>query len=505
MKTLEIRLETTAPIVVARPDADANSLVSYKWLPGSAVRGAVLSQWRTCGRGPNAFDERFVDGTAAFLPGYPALVGDGLWQRSLPVPLAWHVPKHNAEDLSPIVDLLRDDRPEARLVPLDGFFVPSASMGSLLDVRQRISIHTQRNAEFGRPMPPDKVKDGPPGAVFRMIAIDEGQAFVACVRSADDAFLSDLVNALQPGTDLFFGRSRGAMGSARIHATCLHDEWVEYSTSEDALEGGGVLTFVTPALLRDAFGEWTSDLPEEELGRMLGVTNLKVLDRVGTRDLVGGFTRKANLPQSHALAVSAGSTYLLTWDGVPKGLHAAVDAGVGERRPEGFGRFCFNVPTPAALTRVGPAIREQRRGATSAREQSMVELLARRLYEQRAQDVVRQFGSSVTLESGTPPALLARVRRLVRVTKTDEGTGSHLGLAGPAMNKLRNAKVAYKGHSGEALVEAVIKNKDVEPALLAAARDSQVGEFVPQPSAADRARAVDLMLGTLTRQAQRKS
>ena len=81
-------LRLTEPLLAGRTGGDANTALSYDYVPGSLVRGAVLS--RLGYRNPDGV-KLLTPEVATFLNAYPARHIRGAWKRTLPFPLNWRL------------------------------------------------------------------------------------------------------------------------------------------------------------------------------------------------------------------------------------------------------------------------------------------------------------------------------------------------------------------------------------------------------------------------------
>src|SRR4051812_1461056 len=90
MTTIAYRLYLEQPLLATAPQGDQNSAVSYDYIPGSLVRGALIGRYhRQAASADLAADPAarrlFFDGTTLFLHAYPLAECGG---RTVPTPLA---------------------------------------------------------------------------------------------------------------------------------------------------------------------------------------------------------------------------------------------------------------------------------------------------------------------------------------------------------------------------------------------------------------------------------
>ncbi len=99
MKALKIRIQLEEPLLATRPNAgEANSAISYGYIPGGMLRGAVLRAYRQKNPGVDISTDELANklvfnGDVHYLNAYLTTL-DG--QRMLPSPLSWYVDKDDA-------------------------------------------------------------------------------------------------------------------------------------------------------------------------------------------------------------------------------------------------------------------------------------------------------------------------------------------------------------------------------------------------------------------------
>ncbi|MCX7682281.1 MAG: hypothetical protein N2508_10040, partial [Anaerolineae bacterium] len=103
MKALTYELYLLEPLLATRlGGGDPNSAVGFDYIPGSMIRGLVVSRYAQ--QNPtdavdDDFRRLFLDGRVRFLNAYPQAYG----QRTLPVPLSWRREKDGGKT-APIYD-----------------------------------------------------------------------------------------------------------------------------------------------------------------------------------------------------------------------------------------------------------------------------------------------------------------------------------------------------------------------------------------------------------------
>ncbi len=409
------------PLLATGLDGEPNSAVSAGYLPGSALRGALIGRFLQS-QGRRRLDstdpiERglFLDHSTCFLHAYP-LGPDGA--RALPTPRSWFREKGAP---GPYVDLAREPADADREWEACGseFVSVADSDVEAVPVERQLAVHTQRARLAGRATDAD-------GAVFRYEALAAGQRFGAAIVCSEPSTAESLARLLQSTETLALGRSRSAgYGAARVEAPIdLRADWVEAAAPSDEAGDEWILTFLSDAILRDERGQ-PSAAPEAIVGtlrRILGA-DLRCQRAFLAAQPVGGFNRVWGLPLPQHPAIAKGS--VLVFAGPPPATRAAglvdlVEHGLGERRAEGFGRVAIDWPgldapfelrspdtgSAAPLVSLDPA-----RPAGRLAQQ----MLARRLREQAADAIVAE-AARLTRERAhaASGAQLGRLRAIVR-------------------------------------------------------------------------------------------
>lgn len=357
--TFEVLLEE--PLLVPMLFGEANSATSYPYLPGSQIRGALIGQ---CMRRLNlsagdvlSNDEAkaFFDGRVRCLNAYPM---DNQGQRMLPLPASWLAEKRSSstaiDDLAnlpiPSEDKHENGSAQKKGVPSFPFCsLDKDKLATVYDPQRQINVHTMRDPKKGR-------AHSRYGEVFRYEALDSGLRLQGVIlldvseAAATQALEKQLIEDLNQ--TYWFGGSRSAgYGKALIHAASVHDASVVDGTaisSCDALSQPDTftLTLLSDAILRDkATGQYTNELLTT-LAESLGVEarQLHIEKRFWKTRLVGGFNRRWGLPLDQAVAVAAGSVFVIQSqaDIAKEQFQTLLNRGIGDRCVDGFGRLAIN-------------------------------------------------------------------------------------------------------------------------------------------------------------------
>ena len=282
MKAVVVTIETQQPVLVTSFQGDPNSDVSYSFIPGSAIRGALIGRYIKRHNLRNsdtvsdpAIRSLFFDGTTRYLNAY--LYSEGKRQRTLPTPSSWCRDKYarlseamSVYDLSQSPDLPDEFSPRSVSEP---FCVVRGDTVWLHRDERRINVHNQRDRRKGR------ATEGS-GEIFRYDALDADQTFQFVIlgdreaapgeiQSADIAKITDL---LKPA-DIWIGGSQTAgYGHCKIMDINVVDEWnevgqpIQNRVNDQQLQ----ITLLSPLIIRDRNGQYMTTPPTELLAQKLG-------------------------------------------------------------------------------------------------------------------------------------------------------------------------------------------------------------------------------------------
>lgn len=369
MKVIPYRVTLLEPLLSTRIAGDPNSGVSYPYVPGSMIRGAIVAAYMkekaltTLDAGAEEARRLFFDGRTRYLNAYPA---DASGRRTLPTPRSlFHVKGEESpvydfalevidnvnDKTAQFVSAAKESQPFCWIDGNDMFFISP---------KRRINVHTQRDRVKGRATEAS-------GAVFQYDALEEGQTFAGWVLVDVDAD-ADLVSSLLRQIYRLGGSSNSGYGRVTAEVDTAQDvqawrETPEWIAQIDAGETF-VVTLLSDTLVRDPnTGQYTWNL-QPALQQLLGVEIDHVHPIAGEEERrgvwrleeVGGFNRAWGLPLPQAQTIAGGSVFVFrARSTIPAQTVASAEwRGIGERRAEGFGRIAFNWQTEAKLIKVNP-------------------------------------------------------------------------------------------------------------------------------------------------------
>lgn len=417
---LEIRITLREPLLVTGvANSEENSSIALDYVPGSVLRGALIGAYlRGKGRefdlaGDEAGRSLFFSEEVRFLNGY--LAHPVREKRALPRPLSWHMqkddrnkPRRTLWDFA--LEPPRPDDPKNPKVEPRAYFWQSDDEEAPLPLASPDFYTNVHNAsdEVGK-------KGVGSSTVFRYEALAAGQNFVAYL-VGPEAQLQTLHKLLAQERAWHLGGSRTAgYGWVEMDVSALTD-WQEAEAVDEEIEGKTVVTLLSDALLRDQFGQPTTDF-NEALGAALERNDLVPTESFARTHLVGGFNRKWGLPLPQQWAVARGSTFVYPSEVVSLAdLQQLLDEGIGDRRNEGFGRVGVNLyeremPFGSETPRASRShISVELTGASAHLAEQMQQRRAHLLIER----AVPAFLAKVDFRGKPRNSQLSRMRQLVR-------------------------------------------------------------------------------------------
>jgi len=234
MQALTFLIRLIDPLLATQPlSGEPNSAVTYPFIPGSMIRGALIARYlggKEVDAANDEFRKLFLDGDMCYLNAYPAHPIQKT--RMLPRPLSWYVPKDHVDDAGAkiydfAVETLESDEPHK--LPKGGEFCYRTERGEvqLGNPAIRITVH---NASDDR-----NCKREGESQVFRYDALAPGGTFIGVILSEDKDALENTIQPLLAKGNLFLGGSQTA-GYGRVEidpgTVDLDPYWQEYTGNE---------------------------------------------------------------------------------------------------------------------------------------------------------------------------------------------------------------------------------------------------------------------------------
>lgn len=348
MIVITVNFYAEEPILTTSFQGDPNSDVSYPYLPGSAIRGALIGRYLSLHPPANddivddnpVIRQLFFEDSTRFLNAYP-YIEDIESSRSLPTPASWRQRKDQADC---VIDLSSSEvaSDEESLERVRKFCCVLDQTVYLHQEQRRINIHNQRDRSKGR-----ATKET--GQIYRYESLEKGQtfqSFILCNHEEDGHTLKQL---LDNSSTLRIGGSQTA-GYGKVRVSSEIEEvagWNEINISSEKRNHSEVcrITLLSDAIIRNSDGQYTVEPPTEAIADLLGIPEdiaPPSLSYINTTH-VGGFNRKWGLPLPQVCAIAAGSVFVFdNLSLTPEQIQQLEWLGIGERRNEGFGRVAVN-------------------------------------------------------------------------------------------------------------------------------------------------------------------
>lgn len=457
MKAITYLIRLTEPLLATQANSgEPNSAVSFPYVPGSMIRGALIRQYLN-GKS-RQFDlaandearELFFDGQVQYLNAYPYDVRRK--QRLLPKPFSWFVEKDALDDPQAVIHdfaiakptLDKPKSPRGEFVELIG-----GNVGLMMPERQ-INVHNF-TAQPGR-------KQEGVSQVYRYDALAAGQTFAGAVVAVNGVDLSAIEKWLNDAAAMVLGGSHtGGYGRVEISSVKTVPNWTEFQSGNSA-SGRQILTFLSDAIIRTPDGQVSA-----ALARLLGLAPKEVKAFQKTR-VVGGFNRKWGLPLPQTEAIQAGSVFCL-----PEGVDTAVlqdwvENGVGERRAEGYGRVALNWHTQPTRNQTKIKPRHIAPPQLTAKSKALAKQMANRRLrsdlERKLAKVLEEHRIRLSGLKTVSPSQLSRVRLAARHALAQQD----LSLIQNHVKNLTGAKKDWEKvkFSGKPLLDWIVQRSQMD-------------------------------------------
>ena len=425
MKAITLTLQTEQPILATSFQGDPNSDVSYSYIPGSMIRGAIIGRYMRQHHLSELdlineevkrlfFDANSTRYLNAYLLSYEKQP-----QRTLPLPLCWFKDKDaELKDNSPITvydfSIERGDNPETPKSVGEYFWRKERGAVKLYKDKRRINIHNFRDRQKGR-------STDNQGELFRYDALDAGQKFQSVILCEDgDEITLQMLLVTEP--NIWLGGSQSAgYGHTKIINLEILDCWDEIGDPAEKRENDKNLsiTLLSDTLLRNEYGQPVADpmLIKQAVEEVLNISLPEPSNIFAGSTLIGGFNRKWGLPLPQVPALAAGSAIVFEGIEINESQIQQLEAqGIGERREDGFGRiginglnkkeFSASLPNSSDTSSLPPLEDEVSR--------LLAEQMAQRLLEQKLEQYLQKNVGYFKLDEGISNSQLSRLQSVAR-------------------------------------------------------------------------------------------
>jgi CRISPR-associated protein Csx10 len=424
MKAITLTLQTQQPILATSFQGDPNSDVSYPYIPGSMIRGAMIGRYMRQNQlaeldlTNKEVKRLFFDGNSTrYLNAY--LLSQEK-KRTLPLPLSWFKDKDaELKEDSPITvydfSIDRGDDPETPKSVGEYFWANKGRVVNLYKEKRRINIHNFRDRQKGR-------STDNQGELFRYDALDAGQTFQSVILCEDgDAITIQMLLVTEPNIWLGGSQSAGYGHTKIIDVKPLND-WNEIGEpAENRKNNEEILkiTLLSDTLLRNECGQAVADsmIIKQAIEEVLNISLPKPSNVFAASTLIGGFNRKWGLPLPQVPVLAAGTVIVFEGIEINESQIKQLEAyGIGERREDGFGRIAVNclknLLFSASLanssdTSSWPPLKDEA-------SRLLAEQMAQRLLEQKLEQYLQTKVGRFKLDEGISNSQLSRLQSVAR-------------------------------------------------------------------------------------------
>jgi CRISPR-associated protein Csx10 len=348
MTIITVNFYNEEPILVTSFQGDPNSDISYSYLPGSAIRGALIGRYLHLYPPLNedivddpAIRRLFFEDSTRFLNAY--LYIEELNQRSLPTPQSWRQLKDQENCVIDLSSSEAADDEEESLERVGAKFCSVLPETVYLHQEQRrINIHHNQQDRHNRATKNNK-------QIYKYESLEKGQTFQAvilCERGEDGQILQQLLG--QSPMLRIGGSQTAGYGKVRVSSNIdvsKSSDWQEVDIPVDDRDHSGIcrITLLSDVIMCNDSGQYVVEPPTELIADLLRIPmpSQPIIYMNGIT--VGGFNRKWGLPLPQVCAIAAGSIFV--YDNLnltTEQIQQLEWHGIGERRNEGFGRVAVN-------------------------------------------------------------------------------------------------------------------------------------------------------------------
>lgn len=341
LKKLEFVLENIDPLLFAERGADNILVTTKRYVPGSAIRGALAHLYINAHKLQNAYEDTnffdlFLSGKVRFLPAYPIGCRELEQGDVFVMPLSLM----RSKDKTQTVDLTAAAENKAGFKKLQGFVVKMDSKLYQIDTDAKIELHMSRSGAGERITGSSRE-----GNVFNYEYLEPGQLFKGAYLADDDVaeLLEKVLRELNIEV-LHLGRAKSAQ-----YGKCLYAAMPAKEAQQAALGDKLYLLAQTPYI---AFGSWqrVEQAADELLGELEARLGCEVakegLQIFAAAESIDGYVGVWQAKKQAERALSAGTLIELRLNGAVDSaeLQAALQQGLGKGTEDGFGQFIIWQP-----------------------------------------------------------------------------------------------------------------------------------------------------------------
>lgn len=452
LKKLEFVLENIDPLLFAERGADNILVTTKRYVPGSAIRGALAHLYINVHKLQNAYEDAtffdlFLSGKVRFMPAYPIGCRELEQGEAFVMPLSLM----RSKDKTQTVDLTADAENKAGFKKLQGFVVKKDNKLYQIDTDVKIELHMSRSGAGERITGSSRE-----GNVFNYEYLEPGQLFKGAYLADDDVaeLLQKVLMELNVEV-LHLGRAKSAQ-----YGKCLYAAMPAKEAQQVALGDKLYLLAQTPYI---AFGRWQR--VEQAAGELLGELEARLgcevakdgLQIFAAAESIDGYVGVWQAKKQAERALSTGTLIELR-------LHGAVDSaklqeallqGLGKGTEDGFGQFV--IWQPLAKPEFVEKLPQKQQNIVLSNE---VKKTAKKVIQERLLQEVRQQAAQdaqskdLKINVANAHNILKRVEGLMYSGKTKSDIQMIISMDFKAAAKKNLTAIKYKG---DALYDILIE------------------------------------------------
>lgn len=406
MKYLLYQIELKEPVKISGAGNWTNNEEIMTYIPGSAVRGAVISQLlqerKDCLlHEDETLKRRFLEGKVSFSHLYPTADG----QRAMPLPAGLYTSKaavkgfSTQESIPMVFGQAAAAQQETQQGAVKGAeFVCPGDDPTLLEVvpvAVQAQMHVNKQAD----------------KLFRYEALERGQVFAGYITFSpeEEGYEAEMTQWLEDRV-FYIGGSKGSgYGQCQVVKVTSTEHCPEKSSQELPNEwqnGEFYLVLTSDLVYRSRSGDMVEKPDEDVVAEALGVESVQLLESyLQTRD-VESFNQKWQTRTPGYRSVKAGGVYRYGFTGTltSQAVDKFMENGLGQGVEEGYGRCMVLKEMPFA--RLQKSVNRQRAAVKtqdlSTDDQQLLQLIGgavlnnklRMEKEKQVQDLSRGFRAS---------------------------------------------------------------------------------------------------------------
>lgn len=338
-KYLTYDIETLEDIKLAKTNIQIDSEETMEYITGSSIRGAFIykyiKEYGIDDINQGIHREKLLKGGIKFLNAYPNFEG----YRSIPFPKAYFALKDDmrqAEEMKKPLNLeLGLDRklsPEYQRARLAEFIVNDEYEYIRIKVDKNSNLHINKASEETK--------------LFRYESIKKGQTFKGIIKVEDEAYIDEIKEIFKDSEDryVYIGGSKGSgYGRCKISNIKIEEENPEYEIFKykNDYKEHMYLIALSDIIYRNKLGQYKTYIEDEYICKELGLKEVKYIDSIIETKNITNYNNKWSCHTPQIVGIKAGSIFKYEIQGEidEDRLLKFMDAGIGERKADGFGRF----------------------------------------------------------------------------------------------------------------------------------------------------------------------